>query len=115
MESKEMALFAAKTLDMKKGGDVVILDISEKSGFADYFVMVTAGNDRQLKALADEMEFVFEEKGIFVKRIEGATSSGWLLLDYEDIIINIFTEESRSKYNIEKVWGDCETLEFTAE
>lgn len=115
MESKELALFAAKALDTKKGRDICILDIADKSGFADYFVMVTAGSERQLKALADEMEFVLEKEGVFVKRIEGETSSGWLLMDYEDIIINIFTEESRAKYNIEKVWGDCEIVEFSAE
>ena len=67
MNSKEMALFAAKTLDAKKGGDVMIIDIAEKSSFADYFVLVTAGSERQLNALVDEMEFVFEKEGIFVK------------------------------------------------
>ncbi len=115
MESREMAMFAAKTLDQKKGGDVCILDIGDKSGFADYFIMVTAMNERQLKSLAEEMEFVLEKEEIFVKRIEGKPASGWLLMDYGDIIINIFTEESRSKYNIEKVWGDCETVPFDAE
>ena len=112
MNSKEMALFAAKTLDAKKGRDVMIIDIAEKSSFADYFVLVTAGNERQLNALVDEMEFVFEKEGIFVKSIEGKPSSGWMLMDYGDIIVNVLTEQMREKYSIEKIWGDCSTLDF---
>lgn len=112
MISKEMAVFAAKTLDTKKAEEVTIIDIGDKSGFADYFVMATAGSERQLKSLVDEMEFVFEKENIFVKRIEGKPASGWLLMDYGDIIINVFTREARSKYNVEKVWGDCETVMF---
>lgn len=112
MNSKEMALFAAKTLDAKKGGDVMIIDIAEKSSFADYFVLVTAGSERQLNALVDEMEFVFEKEGIFVKSIEGKPSSGWMLMDYGDIIVNVLTEQMRDKYSIEKIWGDCSTLDF---
>lgn len=112
MESKEMALFAARTLDNKKAEEVTIIDIANKSGFADFFVMASAGSERQLKALVDELEFVFEEKEVFVKRIEGKPNSGWLLMDYGDIIINIFTREARAKYNVEKVWGDCETVPF---
>lgn len=112
MNSKEMALFAAKTLDAKKGGDVMIIDIAEKSSFADYFVLVTAGSERQLNALVDEMEFVFEKEGIFVKSIEGKPSSGWMLMDYGDIIVNVLTEQMRDKYSIEKIWGDCGTLDF---
>lgn len=112
MNNKEMAVFAAKTLDSKKAEDVEIIDIANKSGFADYFVMASAGSERQLKALVDEMEFVLEKEGVFVKRIEGKAGSGWLLMDYGDIIIHVFTREARAKYNVEKVWGDCETVPF---
>ena len=112
MNSREMAVFAAKALDAKKGGDVLVIDIAEKSSYADYFVMVTAGNERQLGALVDEMEFVFEKEGVFVKSVEGKPSSGWILMDYGDIIINVLTETMRDKYNIEKVWGDCTTISF---
>ena len=112
MNSKEMAFFAARNLDTKKAEDVQIIDIANKSGFADYFVMASAGSERQLKALVDEIEFLFEKEQVFVKRIEGKPGSGWLLMDYGDIIINVFTREARSKYNVEKVWGACETVPF---
>ena len=72
MNSKEMAFFAARNLDTKKAEDVQIIDIANKSGFADYFVMASAGSERQLKALVDEIEFLFEKEQVFVKRIEGS-------------------------------------------
>lgn len=110
MNAKEMAVFAAKTLDKKKGRDIVIIDIGTKSAFADYMVLASGGSDRQVSALCEETEEKLEEQGIPVKNIEGKKTSGWILMDYGDVIINLLTLEMRDKYNIEKVWGDCEFL-----
>ena len=60
--------------------------------------------------MCDELEEQFEKEGVFVKSIEGKKNSGWILMDYGDIIVNLLTVEMREKYNIEKVWGDCEFL-----
>lgn len=111
MENKEIALLAAKTLSDKKAFDVVVIDIMEKAPFADYMVIATGGSDRQVKALVDYVEDELAKNEVFVKGIEGK-ASGWILMDFGDIIVNVFTQEQREKYNIEKVWGDCPTLDL---
>ncbi len=110
MDCKDMALFAAKVLDNKKARDIVAIHIGSKVAFADYMVLASGGSERQVGTLCDELEEQFEKEGVFVKSIEGKKTSGWILMDYGDIIVNLLTVEMREKYNIEKVWGDCEFL-----
>ena len=110
-EQREKALTIAKTLADKKGMDVVIIDISPKAAFADYFVMASGGSDRQVAALVESVEDKMEPEGTFPNNVEGRKTSGWILMDYGDVIVNIMTTEMREKYNIEKIWGDCETEE----
>ena len=112
MEPKELSLKVAKLLDDRKAIDVTVIDISPKASFADYFVMASAGSDRQMGALVDNVEDMLEPEGIFPKSIEGKKSSGWILMDYGDVVINVMTAEMREKYNIERIWGDCENLEI---
>lgn len=107
MNNKDIALKAAAVLMKKKALDVVIIDITEKSSFADYFVIASGGTERQVGALADEIEDQLAKDGILTKNVEGKNTSGWILMDYGDVIINIFTVEQRDRYNIEKVWSDC--------
>ncbi|NLY81224.1 MAG: ribosome silencing factor [Clostridiales bacterium] len=108
MVSKEIAKLAAETLLEKKAIDVNMIDISEKSSFADYFVNATATNSRQLESLADEVNDKFQENKMFPKSVDGKGGSGWILMDYGDIIVNIFTSSTRDMYSLEKLWGDCE-------
>ncbi|MGC2872936.1 ribosome silencing factor [Ihubacter sp. rT4E-8] len=110
MDNKGFALLAAKTLDNKKALDIVAIDIAEKSSFADYMIIASGGSERQVQALVDDVEEAFAKEGLLVKSIEGKQNSGWILMDYGDVIVNIFTKETREKYNIEKVWGDCSFL-----
>ncbi|MEA4922080.1 MAG: bis(5'-nucleosyl)-tetraphosphatase (symmetrical) YqeK [Eubacteriaceae bacterium] len=110
MNSKDLAILAAKAADSRKGTDITIIDIGAKSSFADYMVLASGGSERQIAALADEVEDAFAKEGILVKNIEGKKESGWILMDYGDIIVNFLTEDMRGKYNIEKVWGDCATV-----
>lgn len=112
MEPKELALKIARLLEDKKALDVAVIDISPKASFADYFVMASAGSDRQMEALVDNIEDVLEPAGIFPKSVEGKKSSGWILMDYGDVIVNAMTAEMREKYNIERIWGDCSNLEI---
>ncbi|MBQ4649817.1 MAG: ribosome silencing factor [Firmicutes bacterium] len=111
MTIKDYALLAGKTLSDKKAQDIVIIDIQEKASFADYFVIASGGSERQVNALVDDVEDAFAKEGLFVKSIEGKQNSGWILMDFGDIIVNVFTKEQREKYNIEKVWGDCQFIE----
>ena len=108
MNSREIADFSAEVLDKKKAFDVVIIDVGEKSSFTDYFVLASCSSERQIDALSDEVEERLEKEEVMVKRIEGKPPSGWILMDYGDVIINLLTAEMREHYNIEKVWGDCE-------
>lgn len=110
MDCKDMALFAANVLDNKKARDIAVIHIGSKAAFADYMVLASGGSERQVGTLCDELEEQFEKEGVFVKSIEGKKTSGWILMDYGDIIVNLLTVEMREKYNIEKVWGDCEFL-----
>ena len=112
MTNKETALYIANQLDEKKASDITILDISGKSGFADFFVIATAHSLRQLSGLCTELDDRLSSEGVPVKHIEGRGDSGWILMDYGDIIVNLFSEEQREHYQIEKIWNDCERIEY---
>ncbi len=113
MNTYDIAMLAAKTSLAKKGQDVLILDIGEKSSFADYFVLASGINERQIEAISDEICDELAKHGLFPKNIEGKRTSGWILMDFEDVIISVFTMDMRAKYNIEKVWGDCRAIEVS--
>jgi ribosome-associated protein len=110
MESKEVAQTIANILNEKKARDIVIIDIAEKSSFADYFVIATGGSERQLGALADDVEDKFAELEITPKSKDGRPDTGWILVDGGDVIVNLFTEATRDKYTLEKIWSDCESI-----
>lgn len=110
MTNKELAIMAGKVLSNKKGEDVLIIDIQGKASFADYFVLCSGTSLRQISTLVDEVEDAFAKEGLNVKSVEGKQNSGWILMDFGDIIVNLFTVEMREKYNIEKIWADCEFI-----
>ena len=112
MTNKEFALLAAKTLDNKKAIDITVIDIMEKASFADYMIIATGNSDRQVNSLVDDVEEEFAKEGLFAKSIDGKQNSGWILMDFGDIVVNIFNKETREKYNIERVWGDCTFIDF---
>ena len=111
MTNREYALLAAKTLSDKKAEDITVIEIQGKATFADYFVICSGSSERQVNSLTDEVEDRLAEAGLYVKSIEGKQGSGWILMDFGDIIVNLFTREMREKYSIEKVWGDCQFIE----
>jgi len=110
LDNREIAIRTGEVLSAKKAENVVVLGIAEQSSFADYFVNATAMNERQLTALSDEVEDQLAKDGIIPKNIEGKPSSGWILMDYGDIVVNIFKAEQRDVYQIEKIWGDGEFI-----
>ena len=107
MTNREYAMLAAETLSKKKAQDLVLIDISEKSGFADFFLIATGNSSRMINSLADDVEDAMEAAELPLKNVEGKNVSEWILLDFGDLIVNIFTPEMREKYNIEKIWADC--------
>ena len=90
MTNKEYAYLAAETLSTKKAKDIVVIDIAEKSGFADYFIVATGNTDRQINSLVDDVEDAMAKEDLLVKSVEGKNTSGWILLDFGDVIVNLF-------------------------
>ena len=115
MDNRELAFEAAKLLDKKKAENVLVIDVTEKSSFADFLVVASAGSDRQCEALADDIEDRMAELGQNERLCDGRKKTGWVLLDFGDIIVNVFTRDMRDKYDLEKVWGDCETIKVETE
>lgn len=91
-------------LDNKKGLNIKVIETKDKTTIADYFILVSGTSSTHIKALADNLEEELKEDGISPYKIEGYNSDSWILMDYNDIVVNIFTEESRLHYNLEDLW-----------
>lgn len=104
--SREMTKVAVAAMSEKKGENISIIDISEVSVIADYFVIVSADNIRQVQSIADEVEQKMAKAGFLLKQQEGYQTSGWILQDYNDIIVHIFNQEERLFFDIERIWSD---------
>ncbi len=112
METREQAHLIAKALSSKKGLDIKVLEISDVSVLADYIVIATGSSTTHVKSLADEVEYQMDEAGFSVSHIEGHRGNGWILLDYIDIIVHVFDDDSREYYNLERLWQDGKVIEF---
>ncbi|MCU7491880.1 MAG: ribosome silencing factor [Bacteroidota bacterium] len=110
MEAKDFAYKITDLIFNKKGYDVRILDLRNLSSIADYFVICSADSDSQVKAIADEIDKELSKQGIKCLHKEGLTALNWVLLDYFDVIVHVFKNESRRYYNLEKLWGDAPAL-----
>lgn len=109
---KEMVKIAYNALDEKKADDIRILDISEISVLADYFIIAGGENRNQIQAMIDNVEEKLAEAGYHPKQIEGYNTAGWILMDYGDIIIHVFSKEDRLFYDLERIWRDGKTVDI---
>ena len=107
MNAKETALAAARILDDKKGIDIAILGVTDLTVLADYFVIATGTSTTHVGALADAVEFELKALDVTPHHIEGHRSGGWVLLDYHDVIVHVFTKEAREFYSLERLWNDA--------
>ena len=101
-----------KALDDKKANDIEVIKINELTIVADYFVIATANSNTHIRSLADEVEYQLEEAGITADHVEGR-ATGWLLLEYQGVVVHIFLEESRNYYNLERLWEDAEKIDIS--
>jgi ribosome-associated protein len=108
--SKQMAQIAYKAMDEKKAEDIRIIEIGGISSIADYFIIANGTNAPQVQALVDAVEESLSKAGYEPKRIEGVRSSSWILLDYGDIVIHVFSKEDRLFYDLERIWRDGKSL-----
>ena len=106
MTSKELAKIAVKALDDKKGEDIKVIDISEVSVLADYFIIAGGSNRSQIQAMADNVDEAIAKNGGTLKQIEGYDAGNWVLLDFQDVIVHIFDKENRLFYDLERIWRD---------
>ncbi len=103
---KEMALLAISALEDKKAEDICIIDISEVSVLADYFIIAGGSNTSQLQAMSDAVDEKLGKAGYPLKQIEGYNNANWILQDFGDIIVHIFDRENRLFYDLERIWKD---------
>jgi ribosome-associated protein len=107
----DIKLVVAAALD-KKALDVVALDLRKASAFTDFFIICTGGNLRQVKAIADGIDEALRAKGIKPALIEGYSRGDWVLIDYFDFIVHIFSPQTREFYGLERLWGDAKRIEI---
>ncbi len=103
---KEMVLLAVNALEDKKAEDICIIDISEISVLADYFIIAGGNNSSQIQAMSDAVDEKLGKAGYPLKQIEGYNSANWILQDFGDIIVHIFDRENRLFYDLERIWKD---------
>lgn len=114
MTSLELAKETVKILDDKKALDLKIIGIKDISVIGDYFVLATGTSSTHVKALADEVEFQIKQIGITPEHIDGYRSNSWIILDYSDVIVHVFTPEAREFYNLDRLWQDGENLDLSS-
>ena len=110
-QSKLMAKLAYKALDDKKGEDIKVIDISEISVLADYFIIANGSNDSQVRALVENVEDELSKAGFEVRQREGYGLGNWVLLDFGSIIVHVFDKENRLFYDLERIWRDGKSVD----
>ena len=111
----EMVEVAAKAASDKLADDIIAFDVSEQLVITDAFLLASAGNERQVKAIVDEVEDKLREIGAKPIRREGLRDGRWVLIDYGDVVVHVQHEEERSFYALERLWRDCPAIELPAD
>jgi ribosome-associated protein len=107
------ALLAARAADAKKGSDIVVLDVGDIIGIVDSFVITSAPNTRLVRTIVDEVEKqVFDATEIKPRSVEGLDDMSWVLLDYGDVVVHVFLDETREFYGLERLWADAARIEW---
>lgn len=112
MDSKQLADKIYEILDNKKAIDIEVIDVADKTTLADYFIIATGNSTTMIKALTDEVEYVLKkELDLYPDHVEGRSGDHWMLIDYRDVVVNIFHPEERANYNLEKLWSTKKVVE----
>ncbi|MDE5679726.1 MAG: ribosome silencing factor [Lachnospiraceae bacterium] len=112
-QSKNMARQAIRALEDKKAEDIHVIDISEVSVVADYFIIANGSNRSQIQAMADNVQEMLGRAGYAMRQVEGYNTANWILMDFGDVIVHIFDKENRLFYNLERIWRDGKAIEYT--
>jgi ribosome-associated protein len=112
VNSLEAAQLCAEAADSKKAFDIVILDLRKLTYITDYFVICSGGSTTQVSAISDWIGQTLSQSGMHPSHIEGQSESSWVLMDYGDVVVHIFDEQTRVYYALEKLWGDAARVPF---
>jgi ribosome-associated protein len=113
--SDEVALTAAEAADAKKADDIVLLDVGRVLAITDVFLVASASNTRLVRSVAEEIERLVKERhGVSPLRVEGIRDLQWVLLDYGDVVVHVFTSETRRFYDIERLYRDVPQRRFSS-
>ena len=112
MELLDIVKQAVTALEDKKAEDITVIDISEVSSIADYFIIANGSNTNQLAAMQDAVDEAFYKAGLQAKQVEGNHNSTWILIDYNDVIVHLFDKEDRLFYDLERIWKDGKIIEL---
>jgi len=107
---EQLWLAAIEAAESKQAKDIKVLDLREITAFADFFVIASGANARQIQAIADEIEIQLKQLGEYPLSVEGYQNAEWVLLDYGDYLIHIFTDKARQYYDLERLWRDAKVV-----
>ena len=110
MTAQAKAQRAARAALDRKAVDLVVLDVQGLSGVTDYFLVCSGRSTTHLKSITDAIREELKEDGVRPLHVEGATESGWVLLDYGDVLMHVFLEDTRAYYALERLWGDAPSI-----
>ncbi|NLK99776.1 MAG: ribosome silencing factor [Clostridiales bacterium] len=110
VNSKNMLKLAYEALEEKKAEDIQVIEIKDISVIADYFIIANGANSLQVDALLDAVKDKLGRSGYEALRVEGVKSASWILMDYGDLVVHIFSKEDRLFYNLERIWRDGKTI-----
>ena len=113
MNSKEITRLAIRALEEKKAENIEVIDISEVSVIADYFIIANGTNHNQNQALADSVEETIGRAGGNLKQVEGYDTANWILMDFLDVIVHIFDGDNRLFYDLERIWRDGRQIDLS--
>lgn len=114
LNSLEAAQLSAEAADNKKAFDILILDLRSLTYITDYFVICSASNTTQVGAISDGVGQALAKAGVHPSHVEGEAEASWVLMDYGDIVVHIFDEQTRIYYSLEKLWGDAPRIPLAA-
>ncbi|MBI4591436.1 MAG: ribosome silencing factor [Candidatus Rokubacteria bacterium] len=110
MTAKEKVQLGARAAVEKKAEDLLVLDLQGISGVADFFLICSGNSTIQIETISEAIRHVLKAEGVRERHREGVPESGWLLLDYGDVVMHVFLEETRKFYALERLWGDAPLL-----
>lgn len=113
LAQEDVAIACARLCDEMKAEDILVLDLRTLTQITDCFVLATGASERQLKAMAERIEREMKTAGVTCLGVEGSAAGGWVLLDYVDVVVHLFSRQARAFYQLEMLWGDAPRLSWS--